>query len=268
MRFVSWNVNSLRSRWRRLFDWLDAHEPDVVALQETKCSDAMFAERFADDLRDRGYAAAHHGVNHWNGVAILSQVGLDDVRRGFTGANRVPFDEPRLIRATCGGVEMWSVYAPNGRALDDPHYLYKLVWFERLRAELSTALANPSTGHGLMMLGDFNVAHTDLDVYDPKRWRNKKHASPPERAAIDHLLDIGVSDITRGQHPEGGLYTWWNYRPGQFEANRGLRIDLALADPHVAGRVDRVWIDTDERADDRPDEKPSDHAPLVIDLHP
>lgn len=230
----------------------------MLAVQETKCVDGVFAELMAETL-PHGYQFAHHGRDHWNGVAIISRVGLDDVRRGFPGVNRPPYDDSRLISAVCGGVDIHSLYVPNGRELDNPHYLFKLVWLERLRT--AHRLGRPTA-----MLGDFNVAPTDLDIYDPSRYRRKTHASPPERAAIDALLDTGLRDVTRDRHPEPGVYTWWSYRPGQFEQNRGLRIDLALCSPDVAERVTDVWIDTAERTDDGGHEKPSDHAPLVIDL--
>lgn len=258
LRLASWNLNSIRSHHRRLAAWIDRHRPDVLALQETKCIDAVFAEIMADVLPD-GYEFVHHGRDHRNGVAIVSRVGITDVRRGFGGTNRPPFDEPRLIRAVCGGVDVHSLYVPNGRALDDPHYLYKLVWLERLRAA-------HVAGRPTAMLGDFNVAPADADIYDPARWRRRTHASPPERAGIDALLDAGLRDVTREHLPDTGVYTWWSYRPGQFERNRGLRIDLALCDQLLADRVTSVWIDVDERRDDHPIEKPSDHAPLVVEV--
>ena len=240
--------------------WLRQHEPDIALLQETKCDDTTFSSsEFTGAYESLGYEVAHHGRDHWNGVAILSRVGLSAVQRGFPGVNRAPFDEARLISARCGGVGVHSVYVPNGRTLDDPHYLYKLVWLERLRAMIK---ADEST----LLAGDFNVAPTDLDIYDPSRWRRKTHASPPERAAISALLDVGVCDVTRRHHPGPDIFTWWSYRPGQFERNRGLRIDLALCTPDLAARVELVWIDTAERADDHPTEKPSDHAPLVLEL--
>ena len=259
MRIVSWNVNSIRSRHRRVWRWLERHRPDVVLLQETKCSDDAFAV-FADAFAELGYESAHHGHDHWNGVAILSRVGLADVRRGLPGTNRAPFDEARVMSATCGGIDVHSVYAPNGRELDDPHYLFKLVWLERLRTvvrhERPTVLA-----------GDLNVAPTDLDIYDPVRWRRRTHASPPERVAIETLVDDGLVDVTRDHLPGPDVFTWWSYRPGQFEQNRGLRIDLALCSTDVADRVGSVWIDVEERRSDATiDEKPSDHAPLVLDL--
>lgn len=262
LRIVSWNVNSIRARQVRVLDWLRRHRPDVALLQETKCTDVQFAATgFTDEYEALGYAVAHHGHDHWNGVAILSRVGLADVARGFPGVNRTPFDEARVISATCGGVRVWSLYAPNGRTLDDPHYLFKLVWFERLRA----AVAADRTGHPHVVAGDFNVAPTDLDIYDPVRWRRLTHASPPERAgmaAVMEAADPPLRDVTREHLPDAGTYTWWSYRPGQLDKNRGLRIDLALCSPGVADRITRVWIDREERAG----AIASDHAPLVLDV--
>lgn len=256
MRIATWNVNSIRARDERVLGWLDRHGPEVALLQETKCDDDLFAKTIGDGLADLGYEWAHHGHDHWNGVAVVSRVGIDDVRRGFPGASRPPFDEARLISATCGGVEVHSLYAPNGRTLDDPHYLFKLVWLERLRTVAS--LDRPA-----VLAGDFNVAPADVDVYDPKRFRGKTHTSEPEREAIAALIDTGLVDVTRVHLPEPHTYTWWGYRPGQFEKNRGLRIDLALCTQPLADRVTDVWIDRAERADDQP-QKPSDHAPLVL----
>jgi len=258
MRIVTWNVNSIRSRHARVEGWLRRHRPDIVLLQETKCSDEMF-EQFTTDYEALGYEVAHYGHDHWNGVAILSRVGLSDVRCGFPGVNRPPFDEARLVSARCGGIDVCSLYVPNGRELGDPHYLYKLVWLERLR----TALDPTCPG---VLAGDFNVAPADIDIYDPSRWRRKTHASPPERAAIGALLDTGLVDVTREHLPDAGVYTWWSYRPGQFERNRGLRIDLVLCTPDVARKATSVWVDTDERATRHDVEKPSDHAPLVLEL--
>jgi exodeoxyribonuclease III len=259
LRIVTWNVNSIRARQARVLAWLAEHRPDVALLQETKCTDALFAsEGFTDEYEALGYEVAHHGRDHWNGVAILSRVGLAEVQRGFPGPNRPPFDEHRVIAATCGGIRMWSIYAPNGRELDDPHYLFKLVWFERLRAAVT---AEPN-GPPHVVAGDFNVAPADVDIYDPARWRRRTHASPPERAALAALIDLGLVDVTRELLPEPEVYTWWSHRPGQFEHNRGLRIDLALCSPALAERATRVWIDREERAGP----VASDHAPVVLDL--
>ncbi len=259
MRLATWNVNSIRSRHGRVHAWLERRRPDIALLQETKCSDAAFAE-LGTAFEALGYAVAHHGRDQWNGVAILSRVGLDDVRRGLPGANRPPFDEPRVVSAVCAGIDVHSLYAPNGRELDDPHYLFKLVWLERLRGAIRH-------DRPTIVAGDFNVAPSDVDIYDPARWRRRTHASPPERAAIRTLVDDGLVDVGRSDEHEPGRYTWWSYRPGQFERNRGLRIDLALCSTSVADRVSDVWVDVDERTDDgRSGEKPSDHAPVIVDI--
>lgn len=218
MRVVTWNVNSIRARQQRVLDWLVRHQPDVALLQETKCTDEAFA---ADEITGAyealGYEVAHHGHDHWNGVAILSRVGLTDVVSGFPGVNRPPYDEARVISATCADVRMWSVYAPNGRELDDPHYLFKLVWFERLRAAVA---ADPS-GAPTLLAGDMNVAPTSLDIYDPARWKRRTHTpSPPEHAAVA-LVELGFRDVMREVHPGPDVYTWWSYRPGQFRGQQG-----------------------------------------------
>lgn len=258
MRVASWNINSIRTRVDQVVTWAVDRDVDVLLLQETKCGDADFPWAAFDD---GGYAVAHHGIDHWNGVAIASRVGIERVRRGFSGPQRPPFDEARLIAATCGGVRTWSLYVPNGRALDDPHYRFKLVWLERLRHELIAARA--AKGESIIA-GDFNVAPTDLDIYDPSRWRRKTHASAEERAGIEHLVDLGLRDVTREHLPGPDVYTWWSYRPGQFERNRGLRIDLAMCSPATADRVRALEIDRAARAHERP----SDHAPVVLDLSP
>ena len=255
-RLATWNVNSIRARIDGVADWISRHRPDVLLLQETKCDDADFPhERFAA----LGYETAHHGYDHWNGVAIVSRIGIVDVAVGFRGPQRQPYEEARLLAATCGGIRVWSVYVPNGRELDDPHYLFKLVWLERLRAELATAT---SADVPAVVAGDFNVAPTDLDIYLPSRWRRRTHASPPEREAIEALLDLGLRDVTREHRAGPGVYTWWNYRVDGFAKDQGLRIDLALCTPALADEVRTVWIDREVRGGPRP----SDHAPLVLDL--
>lgn len=256
VRVVSWNVNSIRTRVEGVLGWIDRHQPDVVLLQETKCVDAAMP---VAELLERGYDVAHHGIDHWNGVAIASRCGLAEVERGFAPPGVAPLDEARVIRATCAGVRVVSLYVPNGRELTDPHYLFKLAWLERLRHDLAAELA---AGRSVLAAGDFNVAPADVDIYDPRRWRGKTHASPPERAALAALVGLGLHDVVREHLPGPGVFTWWSYRPGQFEANRGLRIDHVLADPATAARVERVWIDREARAAPRP----SDHAPVVVDL--
>lgn len=253
---MSWNVNSIRSRVDGLTRWLENHDPDVVLLQETRGADSVFPFEVFAQL---GYEVAHHGRDHRNGVAIASRLGLADVHRGFEDHGPPPFDEPRLISATVGDLRIHSVYVPNGRTLTDPHYEFKLDWLARLRRQVMSDL---SGGIPTIIGGDFNVAPADLDIYDPKRWRGQTHASPPERAALSALLDEGLHDVMRDHESAAGLYTWWNYRPGQFSANRGLRIDLFLLSAGLAERVTRTWVDLDARGDTRP----SDHAPIVVEL--
>ncbi len=252
MRLVSWNVNSIRARHDQVVRWLHDRQPDTVALQETKCTDKAFAA-LATDYESLGYEWAHWGLDHWNGVAILSRVGLCDIKRGFGGTNRPPFDEARLLSATCSNIRCHSIYVPNGRTLDDPHYLYKLVWLERLRSVIDPNVATAA-------LGDFNVAPSDADIYDPRRWRNKTHASPQERQAIASLIDLGLVDAARAIEPTEPRHTWWSYRPGQFDADNGLRIDLALLSTDL--EVASVWVDRQARSAP----KPSDHAPLIVEI--
>lgn len=254
MRLVTWNVNSIRARIDAVVSWLDRHAPDVVCLQETKCSDATFGE-VAGAFASRGHEVVHHGRDHDNGVAIASRVGLDRVRIGFDDPPDERFDEARLVRAVCAGIDVSCVYVPNGRRAHDPHWHFKLAWLAALRAELDV-------GRPSIVAGDVNVQRSDVDVYDPRRCRNRNHATPEERAELAALLDLGLVDVVRERHPGPGVYTWWNHAAGQFERNRGMRIDLVLCSHDVAGRVADAWIDTDERG--RP--RSSDHAPVVVDL--
>ena len=256
MRIATWNINSIRTRVGQVVAWGVEHDVDVLLLQETKCGGADFP---FDQFTDVGYEVVHHGVNHWNGVAIASRRGLADVERGFAGPVETPFDEPRVMSAVIDGIRMWSIYVPNGRELNDPHYLYKLTWLERLRGDL---LHRGAADQPTIVAGDFNVAPTDLDIYMPSRWKRRTHASAPERAGVQALVDLGLRDLTREYLPDPGVYTWWNYRPGQFEKDHGLRLDLALCSDAVADRTDEIWIDRVIRGAERP----SDHAPLVLDL--
>ncbi|MFT4989388.1 MAG: exodeoxyribonuclease-3 [Acidimicrobiales bacterium] len=239
--------------------WLVERKIDVALLQETKCTDDAFP--FAD-FAEIGYQSSHHGVNHWNGVAIVSRVGLEDVARGFQSSTE--FDEPRLIAATCGGVRCWSVYVPNGRAVDDPHFGYKLKWLDQLAAELHSL---SSSGTSALVAGDFNVGMADIDFYDAKRWAGKKHATAEERAGVQSAIDLGFVDLARDRYPNDPQFTWWNYVGTQFAKNKGLRIDLALGSKAVANRLEDVWVDRHTRDPMvvHP-AKPSDHAPLIVDL--
>lgn len=256
MRLATWNVNSLKARLPRVEAWLAECRPDVVCLQETKLADTSFP---AMALSALGYEAAHHGEGRWNGVSLLSRVGLDDVVAGF--ADGAPDDpEARLISATCGGVRVMSVYVPNGRALDHDHYAYKLRWLDRLvdHLEATTDPSNP-----VALCGDFNVAPSDRDVWDPAALVGSTHVSEPERAALGKLMDWGLTDLFRAQYPDsGGLYSWWDYRAGNFHKGIGMRIDLVLGSAPVAERVRWALIDRNARKG----KQPSDHAPLVVEL--
>jgi exodeoxyribonuclease-3 len=256
VRLVTWNVNSLNARQARVEEWLKECRPDVVCLQETKLADSAFPTMAFSAL---GYESAHHGEGRWNGVAILSRVGLDDVVYGF--GDGAPADaEARLITATCGGVRVMSVYVPNGRALDHDHYQYKLQWLERLVAHLD-ATAAPDRPTAVM--GDFNIAPADIDVWDPAALVEATHTSPPERAALARLVDWGLADVFRDRFPDvPKLYSWWDYRAGNFHKGIGMRIDLVLGSAPFAARVEGAVIDRNARKG----QGPSDHAPVVIDI--
>jgi exodeoxyribonuclease-3 len=254
MRLATWNVNSVIARLPRLLEWLADVSPDVVCLQETKTSE--FPERECAEL---GYAVAAYGSGRWNGVALLSRVGLDDVEQGFDGQPGFPDQEARAIGATCGGVRVWSVYVPNGRTVDDPHYAYKLEWLAALR----TALKSPvESGAALAVCGDFNVAPTDSDVWDPAAFVGSTHVTAPERKAVADLVALGMRDIVPTPMKGPNPFTYWDYRAGMFHKDMGMRIDLVLATPAVADRVGHAYIDREARKG----KGPSDHAPIVIDL--
>jgi exodeoxyribonuclease III len=256
VRLATWNVNSLNARLERVEAWLTECQPDVLCMQETKLADAAFPAMAFASL---GYEAVHHGEGRWNGVAIASRVGIDDVVAGFAD-DEAPDAEARLLTATCGGVRVMSAYVPNGRALDHEHYRYKLAWLGRLRRHLD-AVADPSTPTALC--GDFNIAPTDLDVWDPAAVHGATHVSPPEREALQTLLDWGLVDVFRDHFPDvERLYSWWDYRAGNFHKGYGMRIDLVLATPALADRTEWALIDRNARKG----KGPSDHAPLTVQL--
>jgi exodeoxyribonuclease III len=256
VHLVTWNVNSLKARLERVVPWIEANAPDVLCIQETKMTDAAFP---ADVFAEMGYESAHVGEGRWNGVAILSRVGLVDVVPGFDD-DLPPDPEARLVWATCGGVRVGCVYVPNGRALDNDHYIYKLGWLERLRSSLVQG-ADPSTP--LVVTGDFNIAPDDRDVWDPAAFEGMTHVTPPERDALGGLNQWGLVDVFRQHHDQAGLYSWWDYRGGSFHKGHGLRIDLILATEALAARCSSARIDRDAR---KGKPTPSDHAPVMAEF--
>lgn len=254
MRLATWNVNSLRSRIDRVEAFVQRHEIDVLAVQETKARDEQLPLM---GLASMGYEAGAVGYNQWNGVAIFSRVGLDDVQIGFDGMPEWQGDpEARAISATCGGVRVWSLYVPNGRKPDDPHFDYKLDWLDQLHS----VVQNPD--RQTVLVGDWNVAPQDEDVYDISAFRGSTHVTPQERERFQRFLDSGYADVVRPHAPGTDGYTYWDYFRQRFERNRGMRIDFVLADAVAAARVTNAWVDKDERAG----KGTSDHAPVIVDL--
>jgi exodeoxyribonuclease-3 len=265
VRIATWNVNSVRARTDRILDWLQRTDVDVLAMQETKCKDEQFPyERF----RELGYEVAHVGLSQWNGVAIASRVGLDDVQIGFEdqpGFHKdpevAPAQEARAIGATCNGVRIWSLYVPNGRELADPHYTYKLDWLAKLHTDAVGWLEqNPDAQ--IALVGDWNVAPTDEDVWDPALFEGKTHTSAAERDAFHAFVESGFADVVRPHTPGPGVYTYWDYTQLRFPKKQGMRIDFVLGSPALAGRVDKAEIDRNERKG----KGASDHAPVIVDL--
>ena len=256
MRVATWNVNSVKQRAPRLLPWLDERQPDVVCLQETKLADGAFLDLLGGQLEDRGYAVALHGEPQWNGVAILSRAGLDDVVAGIPGGPGFPQPEARAVAATCGGIRVHSVYVPNGRVPDSDHYRYKLSWLAALREQVS---ADPAAA---MVCGDMNIAPADEDVFDPDAYAGQTHVTPPEREALAKLQALGLHDLVRDRWPGERVFTYWDYRAGMFHQDFGMRIDLVLATAAVASRVRAAWVDRQARKGTGP----SDHAPVIVDL--
>ena len=256
MRIATWNVNSVKQRLPRLLSWLDERRPDVVCLQETKLADEAFFELLGDELAERSYAVAAHGEPTWNGVAILSRVGLDDVTVGLPGAPGFPHQEARAMAASCGGVRVVSVYVPNGRRPDSEHYEYKLAWLAALREMIAEG------AEATVVCGDMNIAPTDDDVFDPDAYVGQTHVTPPERAALEELRALGLRDVVRERWPDERVFTYWDYRAGMFHQDLGMRIDLVLAGPPIADRVRAAWVDRKARKGSGP----SDHAPVIVDL--
>lgn len=259
MRVATWNVNSLKARMQRVEEWIGYASPDILCLQETKLADSAFP---ALAFQSMGYECVHFGEGRWNGVAILSRVGIDDFQAGFAPEVAPAGDEARearLVWASCGGIRVGCVYVPNGRAVGSEHYEAKLRWLDSLARTLE-ASADPAMP--LVVCGDFNVAPDDRDVWDATKLHGNTHVSPPERDAVDRLRAWGLVDVFRTCRSEDRLYSWWDYRSGDFHQHRGLRIDLILATPPLAERVRFALIDRFARKG----KLPSDHAPLLADF--
>ncbi|WP_180934169.1 exodeoxyribonuclease III [Nocardioides ungokensis] len=258
MRIATWNVNSLRSRIDRVEALLKRHDIDVLALQETKAREDQLPLMGVESM---GYEVAAAGTSQWNGVAILSRVGLEEVQVGFEGmpgfGDPVAPEARAIGAAVCGGVRIWSLYVPNGRKVDDPHYVYKLDWLARLRENAQGWL-----GEDTALVGDWNIAPRDEDVFDMTQFAKSTHVTPPERAAFQAFLDDGYVDVVRPHTPGPDVYTYWDYYRQRFERNRGLRIDFVLGSTSLAERVTHAFIDREERAGTGA----SDHAPVLVDV--
>jgi exodeoxyribonuclease-3 len=257
VRIATWNVNSVTARLDRVLEWLESASPDVVALQELKCTDEAFPMM---PIQALGYEAATLGTGRWNGVAILSRVGLEDVTRNL--ADQPLFEdavEPRAIGATCGGVRVWSVYVPNGREPAHPHYAYKLEWLAALKAQAAAELSSSSAPW--CVIGDFNVAPTDADVWDIALFAGSTHVTVPERDALTELESLGLIEV-KPRALKGNPFTFWDYRNGNFHKGFGMRIDLVYGNAAFASGVTDAWIDREARKG----KGASDHAPVVVDL--
>jgi exodeoxyribonuclease-3 len=256
LRLATWNVNSIGARLPRLLDWLETRSPDVACLQELKCTEDAFPHLPVQAL---GYSTAIHADGRWNGVAILSRVGLTEVRRGLLDEPGFPGVESRAVAATCGDLRVVSVYVPNGRTPHDPHYAYKLAWLDALT---STVAADLTTAPRLVVTGDFNVAPTDADVWDPAVFAGSTHVTPAERDRLAALRDLGLIDVVPRPGKGPNPFTYWDYRAGAFHKDMGMRIDHVYASIPVAQQVTDAWVDREARKG----KGPSDHAPVIVDL--
>ncbi|MEA2160461.1 MAG: exodeoxyribonuclease [Solirubrobacteraceae bacterium] len=254
VRLVTWNVNSLRVRLPRVLEFLAQHQPDVMFLQETKCAPDGFPDA---ELADAGYHGVHHSAGRWAGVALLarSEHELADPLLGLPGEPEP--SEARWCEATVAGIRCASVYVPNGRALDSPEFPRKLAFLDAI-----TARAGALRGAPVMIAGDMNIAPEDRDVYDPALFVGSTHVTPQERGRLQHILDQGLVDAYRAVHPDEPQFTWWDYRAGNFHRGLGLRIDLALLSADLVAKLSACRIDRNYRKGS----KPSDHAPLLVDL--
>jgi len=255
MRLATWNVNSVRSRIDRVEAFLQRHDIDVLALQETKARDDQWPRMGLELL---GYEVASVGYDQWNGVAIVSRVGIEDVEVGFPGMPAwAEKEEARAMGATCGGVRVWSLYVPNGRGLQDPHLDYKLAWLGALNNAAAAWVDRPTA-----LVGDWNIAPEDHDVWDIAVFAKSTHVTPPERAAFQALVNTGYADVVREHTPGPDVFTYWDYYRQRYERNKGMRIDFVLGSPTFASRVEHAFIDRAERAG----KGASDHAPVVVEL--
>ena len=256
LRVATWNVNSLKARLARVEEWVAQVQPDVICLQETKLADAAFPAMAFQSL---GYDAVHHGEGRWNGVAIASRVGIAEPRYGFGCEDRELDREARVLSAVCGGVHVTTVYVPNGREVGHEHYHYKLAWLDELHRHIASS---HDPADDVVVVGDFNIAPDDRDVWDPNEVHGATHVSPPEREALGALLDWGLADAFREKYDAPGLYSWWDYRAGNFHKHKGMRIDLMLTSRSMTERLRAILIDRNARKG----QSPSDHAPLVADF--
>lgn len=278
MKIATWNINSARARAERILDVLTRHDLDVLALQEIKCKPEQFP---AADIEAAGYEVVAHGLNQWNGVAIISRVGIDQVRTQFAGQPGFTKGEPadghyiggepeaRALGARVGatrgddgelvgGVDIWSLYVPNGRAVGDPHYYYKLDWLTALRAAAEAdRAARPEVG--VLLVGDFNVIPTDEDVWDTSAMENGIYLTPAERDAFFAFESAGFTEVSRQFATN---YTFWDYQQLRFPKNQGMRIDYVYASADIAGAAVDGCIDRDERKG----KGASDHVPVVIEF--
>lgn len=250
MRIASWNVNSLKVRLEQVLEWLQAHQPDVLGLQETKLTDANFP---AETFRELGYHVSFSGQPTYNGVALISREPQADV---ITDLDGLDDHQRRVLGATIGGIRVLDLYVPNGQAVGTEKYAYKLHWLEQLQHQLAIELARHPR---CVVMGDFNIAPDDRDVHDPEEWAGKVLCSEPERAALQKVLDLGFTDTFRLFDQPEGVYSWWDYRAAGFRRNRGLRIDLVLASKDLAPSCSHSTVDVEPRRNERP----SDHAPVV-----
>ena len=264
MRIASWNVNSIRARVERVVDYLVRDDVDVLCMQEIKCRETQFPY---EQFTAAGYDVVLHGLNQWNGVAIASRLPITDVRVGFDNMPGfgAPGDdgslplEARALAATINDVRLWSLYVPNGRELDHPHFTYKLAWLDALAHDTRAWLAaHPE--QPLALLGDWNVAPFDHDVWDMAEFVGSTHVSQAERDAFFAFENVGLADVVRPLVPDG--YTYWDYKQLRFPRNEGMRIDFIMANPAFAELVTDAHIARDERKGDGP----SDHVPVVVDL--